>query len=344
MKFPQEGYSAELCQTLLHRFASADYPVTVERKGGGVHWNCSVGRGLICCQVHCFSLPRDRGPQFYSIYKRGGEPVAYSRVSSMKDAIEALESWLSGEDLESLYQQYPFVDQEKRALLGIANQLKNLRPALAEFANFELKCRHGDICNLRVEANERAIEVSFWGEKEFPDAKFSWDDCQLFQFPVNDEEKLAKITNQWLCDNAMPSALRAEHPLLDIGELADYYERGAPIEGEFVLSWKSIIEFYESGEPRNARITAFLEMLCEAGFNRTLRAGQSMWTLVLSRSRRHGLREDQPSIMIRFFDTSMRISYRPFSYDPGESILNSPIEMTGEVETLLKKLERAEVD
>jgi hypothetical protein len=38
--------------------------------------------------------------------------------------------------------------------------------------------------------------------------------------------------------------MRKDFPWLQIDELADYYEAGKPIEGEFIQSWNSIESFY----------------------------------------------------------------------------------------------------
>jgi len=43
----------------------------------------------------------------------------------------------------------------------------------------------------------------------------------------------------------MPSTMRTEFPWLSIGDLADYYEKGDPVEGEFIKSWDWMQQFYE---------------------------------------------------------------------------------------------------
>jgi hypothetical protein len=112
---------------------------------------------------------------------------------------------------------------------------------------------------------------------------------------------MGNLLKRWICDNAMPSAMRREFPWLMIGELADYYERGAPIEGEFIHSWDRIEEFYNTDHfSFRGRVLPLLRQLRDEGYARKLRAGQSMWTFILSRSRRNCLRATQSRIEFRF--------------------------------------------
>ncbi|TWU28987.1 DsbA family protein [Novipirellula artificiosorum] len=141
-----------------------------------------------------------------------------------------------------------------------------------------------------------------------PSARFFWDNSFLFSFDVDDTYQLAIVLNRWLGDNAMPSALRKEFPWLEIGTLADYYEQGRPVEGEFLQSWDEMLnEFY--GLPAELVEGHFAVNACRLltamrsrGYDRRLRAGQSLWTLILSRSRRHGLREEQQAIAFMFHE------------------------------------------
>jgi len=74
-----------------------------------------------------------------------------------------------------------------------------------------------------------------------------------------------------------------------------------PIEGEFISSWNWIERFYDSEYfPPKSFVLQFIRQLRRAGYDREFRAGQSLWALMLSRSRRHGLSDEQARIVFEF--------------------------------------------
>jgi hypothetical protein len=77
------------------------------------------------------------------------------------------------------------------------------------------------------------------------------------------------------------------------------------------------------------------------GFERTLRAGQSLYTLVLSRSRRHGLRENQNSISFSFDFIKSAMEVRT---PIGEKFEFDKIEYNDTVEKLLRTIELENID
>jgi hypothetical protein len=143
----------------------------------------------------------------------------------------------------------------------------------------------------------------------------------------------------------MPSALQAEFPWLEPGKLASYYEAGCGIEGEFVVSWDVHEERFADllfvDHPSRESIVHFLGQLRAAGFDRTLRAGQSVYTFILSRSRRHGLRHGQAYIAFDFMGDEMRVTVGDGTT---RKVSNSDIAMTPEIETLLHELEAYAID
>jgi hypothetical protein len=50
-----------------------------------------------------------------------------------------------------------------------------------------------------------------------------------------------------------------------------------------------------------------MDAMREGGYHKTLREGQSMSTLILSRSSEHCMREDQATIRFNFFGKHMRV-------------------------------------
>src|SRR5207245_11075726 len=110
----------------------------------------------------------------------------------------------------------------------------------------------------------------------------------------------------------------------------------------FIESCDRIEQFYREMElPPAASVRAFVAEMRRHGFDRTLRAGQSLYTLMLSRSRRHGLRLGQPHIAFHFRDQEMDI----FVKIVGERTISvSEIALSNEVEALLKQLEVITID
>jgi hypothetical protein len=135
----------------------------------------------------------------------------------------------------------------------------------------------------------------------------------------------------------MPSALKQEFDWLDIGKLASYYEAGRGIEGEFVVSWDKIELFYRDF----ARVPDMIAQMRMAGFDKTLRVGQSLYTFIVSRARRHGLRSDQPHITFDFSPDSMRVWVH---FDKVREVSFASIEYNSEVEALLKELEQYPIE
>jgi hypothetical protein len=77
------------------------------------------------------------------------------------------------------------------------------------------------------------------------------------------------------------------------------------IEGEFIRSWDQIEQFFDmvlEPGPWKDQVLQFISQLRQAGYDRKLRAGQSLFKLVVSRSRCHGLRPDQPSVCFWLHD------------------------------------------
>jgi len=73
------------------------------------------------------------------------------------------------------------------------------------------------------------------------------------------------------------------------------------LEQEFIASWERIEKFFArteliEGRPFLIPMGKFIRSLREHGYDTRLRAGQSIYYLVLSRSQKHGLRSDQATL------------------------------------------------
>lgn len=338
MKFAEETYANDLYVELTRRFDATVPATSLSVAGAGVHWHCTAQCGDSLCSIACFNV---RGPEYYTSFERDSKKIATARIPFRDQTIAAVADWLDGSDLSSLHDRYRFVDHTKRALTQLRDEVLAAAPELKASARVELEHEGADIFCLRVIAADRSCDISFCGKNELPDAKFSWDDCQLFRYRPDDNSQLAAVLKQWLCNRSRPSAMQTEFQWLEIGELAAYYENGKPIEGEFIQSWDSIEEFYRQDWCRG--FDAVLAMIAEmrrAGYDRVLRAGQSLSSLGLSRSRRHGLRAEQRCLWFDFKYGTMNV-HANFA---GASLQDHPIAFSNDVQRLVDSLIEVSID
>lgn len=306
---------------------------------GGLYSSCTAERGPNSCYVHYF----DYNPEYVTEFWRDSEIIATGRTSSKLDTINAVDDWLEGKPLPLLYHRFPFVDQRRRALDSLRHDLLKLMPELAESTSNELEW-HGrpGRSYLWFRNADRSCQIYFYERKEFPDAFFYWDECQLFKFLANNQEDLASVLKRWVCDRAMPSMIRTEFPEIDIGKLADYYESGNPIEGECICSWDRIEEMFGSIPPSRSaggpRVCGLIARMRQEGYDRSIRADQSHHRLLLWRARRIGMPADGSQIMFSFGSTrnSMTIEIK---IDGQETVACEEIEFTDFIDALLKRLE-----
>ena len=87
------------------------------------------------------------------------------------------------------------------------------------------------------------------------------------------------------------------------------------IESDFIKSWEDIEIFYVdllsySGWDRVKPVQDFIKYLRALGYDKLLRAGQSIHILMLSRSKNFGLRDNQHRIGIEAtYSNKFRVSY-----------------------------------
>lgn len=334
MTFHEEIIAASFYQELTQRFG--DLTTSCSVQGAGVHWHCIAKRGSSNCLVHCFSDVRSR-PEYNARFERDSITCARGRTSSLEQAIAAVSDWLDGISLPEMHAKYAFVDKEKRALTRVLEEVTALEPEFVNSVQAELKVEHEEFYTLWFKTPNRACIVSIGGDSELPNAKCSWDDCELIQFHPQDSSQLANVCKRWLSEQAMPSAMRTEFPGLNIDDLAEYYEKGQPIQGEFLRSWDRIEAHYldlMTNFPESNAILELVHAMRAAGYDRILRAGNSLWSLGLSRSRRHGLKDNQSCIWFKFYRSLMDVTVgtaKPY-------LKRVPISLTPDVKKLLDSL------
>jgi hypothetical protein len=304
--------------------------------GAGVHWRCTAVRSDATCSISCY---HHRIVEYYTSFERDSSKIATARTSDKQGTISAVADWLDGAALALLYDRYPFVDGRKRSLSLIRDTVVRSQPLLAQAA--EISHQGADIYCLKFRAEDRACQISYYGKNDLPDAKFAWDQTELFEYQPSDHAQLARLLHRWVCDQAEPSQIRREFPFLQIGELADYYERGQRVEGEFLQSWDRIEEDYQRDRCQASEaVLSLIRAMRRAGYDRLLRAGRSLLSLGLSRSRRHGLRAGQPCLWFQFHDARMDV----IADFAGVKLTGRPIEFTPDIQRLLDALDEFDID
>ena len=339
MERNEQKYAQALFDGLSSRFAGPEDRAHVGITGGGVQWRCFAQRGGRSCWTGCFDAG---GPEFLTFFEEDSRKVATARTSSQADTIEAIRQWLDEAPVPALYEHFRFVDVEKRKLLLMREcMLKNF-PDLCSGTRHEVTVNGTGGSHLWFRTDTRAAHIHLAPQHDCPEASFFWDGCELFHFDTADCTGLGAVLSRWLAGNAPPSSLRREFPWLEIGQLADYYEKGNPVEGEFVESWNRMERVYEESRflPREV-VLPFIGELRQAGYDRRLRAGEAIWSLIVSRSRRPKLRPEQPLVSFQFHGETMEV----FSSSDGEErIPELPIAKSETVDRVLEKLAAQPVD
>lgn len=263
---------------------------TVAVAGARANVSVKATSGSRTTSTSCFG----RESEFLTRFLNHGLTVGWGRSRSLPDSAGAVNAWLRGASWQSVLDTFPFVERNRRALEALAIEAGRTKETQAlRWAVSRDGC---DLHTLRYGQDDRAVSVRFFGKREQPDVRLLWDETEVAFAPVQ-PQRFGDLLLQWLAAQRPPSAV--DYPELSVHPVAYFYEQGRPVEGEFRVSWDMIERFY-SGFPegRGDDYIKLLGHLRERGFPAVLRAGQSMMTLILSRSRRHGLRPGQPNVSI----------------------------------------------
>jgi hypothetical protein len=114
------------------------------------------------------------------------------------------------------------------------------------------------------------------------------------------------------------------------------------IQTEFSASWDRMEQFFAwhsalSGGEWLKPMLNLIATLRQQGYDRQFRAGQSLDAFVLSRSKEHGLRSEQPRVAVVLNpEGGMTVAYQDGS--GLHEITVDQVELTPEVEALLQRL------
>jgi hypothetical protein len=338
MKFPEVDLALQLESRLRKAVAHLDGS-TVASHVMGVHSNCVAERGTTRCQVNCFS-----GSGYLLTFTESKLEIAsWGRSSQVDEVVAAAAFWLERPKIATLRERFLFVDRRERDLSALRDKVLDLVAELGPEA-FQLKRIYSDIVELKITKDEKSCWIGAISSDLTLDARFCWDETEQFSVAACEVADFARFVRRWLIDGVPATALAREERNLNLAEVAEYYESGRPIEGEFILSWIDIRDFYlEDWETISPTALALLDHLSGLGYDRQLRAGQSMATLVLSRSRRHGLRPEQKYVRIEFDRNGIEITLRNGDGQAPDRVVKA-VEVTPEVIDILNELAASSLD
>lgn len=361
VKYKEEIYATTLYKDLKNKFktqqafifkflnlttdtSKPSFEISVKKEG--VHCQCAIATGQRKCTIACFHFDNTvldyKGPEYCTSFEENGKPIAAGRTFSKQLTLNSIENWLENKTLEELYLSYSFIDEGKRKLQLLQKNINDANAKLTFISVNEVKEEYFSSYSLWFRHDNKSCKIYYYGYEENPRYVFNWDDCRIFETSSSDVQKMGSLIKKWTVEKAMPSTLRIEFPEIDFGALAEYYESGNGIKGEFINSWDQIEQFYkETDLDKKDEILRLIKGIRAKGFDKTLRAGQSLYSFVLSRSRRHGLRENQPFVSFSFVFIRSAMEVRTQKNEP-VSFYN--IEYNETIEKLLKKLELEEIN
>jgi len=296
----QERQARELYKRLLETFTNSSPATNIVIDEPGLHWRCSLNRGDRMCVIHCFG---EKG--FAISFRINDVSKARGRTRLEGELISSVVSWLQGNNLNKIHDDFEFIDPGKRALEKFRDQAIEVYPELERCTNIILEPKSSESFCLWFITSERYCQMYFCTQGQFPTCEFFWEDFHIFEFLVEDRLEAALIFKRWFSDNVMPSDLAQEFSRLDKGKLSKYYDIGKVIEEQFILNWDEIEQFYIRKEffpniPQHLDILKMITQMRQKGFDRILRAGTSVANLLLSRSRYHDLMVPQSILVFQF--------------------------------------------
>jgi hypothetical protein len=359
MDCPQKVLATELVAALQERFANDSNPPRIAREGGGVHWSCVAERGKVRAKTECLN---HRGAQYCTSFSFRDAVLrdhlqASGRTHSISEAIAAMVDWIRDPSLPGIYARHSFVDRSKRAAFAYRELLAAASPALADAQHCEVR-ENIPAYEMRLKVHDRSARIGFplFDSDAKYYAELAWDECKLVAVSLSDSTRLTSLLNRWILDRTQPSQISREFPEIEFNKFAKYYENGNPVEGEFIESWNSIQEHYDHFQ--QSIVPEVLKLLAEMrsrGFDRTLRAGTSLYSVILSRSRRHGMDDAQPYVCFSFLkaeatddaqssNTAMHVTARLRTGSPKETVSFPTIALNDSIIQMLQQLAAAPID
>lgn len=248
--------------------------------------------------------------------------------------------------LAELYKSYKFVDEYKRKLNYIHNTIIGFDVEL-ENCDALFEQSWSDFYDYTVSNGDKSIKYYVECDENLQKNgfgfKFLWDECAVFYAYNDDLMKFDGLIKEWLINQQNPSILKSKYPWIDLYNVAEYYERGEGLLGEYIESWNKVEKFYLEDTYRSTdKIIEFIRTIRKDGYDKEFRAGNSLNSMILSRSRRHGLSENQAYLSFWFGEDGINI-YTDIYSNINEPIFHKGIYLSDEIRSMLDELKSTEI-
>ncbi len=341
--FKQEKIAKSLHNELTDYLSKKELNVKSKLEGAGVHWNSiyeseDAKVSIYCCDLSYMRDHKENDEEFIVSFFLNDREISCGRSYNRKKVIESVTFWLLSKVKSALYANFEYVDKGLRMIKELEEKWLTKHPELRN------SCRvinsHGSgIIQFEINNGDRACWFTTTGENKELLIGFSIDHCTLFESVAKNEE-VAEVFSRFLIKKEKLSSLSKEFNWIISNDLVQAYENGNGIEGEFIDSWNNITSFYKNiNEEYTDDVLSFISDLRSKGFDKTLRAGQSLYTFILSKSRRHGLTENQKYLAFSFQKDKMIIRN-----NKNETVSFNKIELNSEVENLLNILNQQPIE
>jgi len=200
--------------------------------------------------------------------------------------------------------------------------------------------------HIELKNKDRGCRIYPYHFSKIPKYEFEWDDCPLFKISSNDVKRQVEIIKSWVLNKTIPSKIQTQFPEIKLNKLAEYYEKGEGIKGEFIESWDIIensriqglsIEYYEEAKDE----LKLVKEMRNFNLDESLRIGSQLSVLILSRAKRQGIDEHKPQIRIVFLrDNKMEICS---NLNHNSESIKCEVKYKGYLEEMIKELLKEEI-
>ena len=314
-------------------------PIVINRIDSGAFSSCEVKDSTRACHIYINRLETESQHQtsldFYTVLCERNKEIASSRTDSMEQTVDLIFHFMEGEKLVELYQRYDFVDRKKRKLALLQTVVNDVYPEMKEIAVNRIVEDILSYPELEFEDGERLCRIHFHASKEYPRWIYFWNGTRIFEISNPYDAINAQIAMRWVLEKVRPSELNMDYPEIDTGKLAQFYEKGKGLEGEFTLSWEESIKNLKQGE-HHEKVLKLFEQFENAGYYQLFRTNFNLWTLVMTRSKKKLKLSDQPFISIRFYENKSEVSVKDIH---GTLHRFEEIELTSEMKRIIQELQ-----
>ncbi|MBL0316247.1 MAG: hypothetical protein IPP69_10870 [Flavobacteriales bacterium] len=315
----------------------------INRIDSGAYSSCEVKNSTRTCHIYINKIETESQHQtsldFYTVLGERNKEIASAKTDSMEHMVNLIFDFIEGENLIELYRRYDFVDRKKRKLILLQTLINDVYPAMKEIAVNRIVEDILSYPELEFEDGERLCRIHYHASKEFPRWIYFWNGTRIFETSNPHDAINAQIAMRWVLEKVRPSELNMDYPEIDTGKLAQFYEQGKGLEGEFTLSWEESIKNLKQGE-HHEKVRKLFKQFEKAGYYQLFRTNANSWTFVMTRSKKNLKLSDQPFISFRFYENKSEVSVKDIH---GTLHRFEEIELTSEMKRIIQELQDIQI-